>query len=308
MRRFIVVFAFIMFTCVTFGPVFAAAGEKRQATALSVKNATYEKIMKDYLKNAGLPNATVNIMQLFRVDLEGDGVDEVVIYAQNVVDPKKHAGFWQQGDKPMLDIMGEIKPSAEPGMYSVMLLRKIVGGKVREIPLVNFIVPKSKARVGGPVPTVQRVSQFADLNGNGTLDIVFGSASREGYSYNVVEVAKDGSFKVTPKNAADTDLYAGIPDKGFPIPIFNGAPMPYENYYPPHEGYEVAEYVYSLDPGFLESYKAQLRKAGFDDLGKVQSVDSLWRYERSSDGATLFVEIRLGDSNFSIGMLVNYLN
>ena len=294
--------------CVFCEPAFAATGERRQAVALSVRNATYEKIMKEYLTNAGLPDAAVNIMQLFRVDLEGDGVDEVVIYAQNVVDPKKHANFWGQGDRPMLDITGEIKPSAEPGMYSVLLLRKIVGGKVREIPLVNFIVPKGAPQAGRPVPTVQRVSQFADLNGNGTLDIVFGSASHEGCSFSVAEVSKDGSFKVSPRNEADTGLYADIPDSGFPIPMLNGQPIPYENVFLPHEGWEVTTYVYPLKPSFFESYKKQLREAGFTDLGRAGRIESLWRYDRSSDGASLIVEMDHGESEFVINMLVNYLN
>ena len=173
----------------------------RKAAALSVKNATYEKIMKEYLARNGLPDATVNIMQLFRVDLEGDGVDEVVIYAQNVVDPKKYADLWKQ-DKPMEEFMPVIKPVTERGMYSVLLLRKIVSGKVSEIPLVSFVASKGASPDEGSIPIVQCVYQFADLNGDGTLEIIFGGAHYEGYDYNVVEVRKNGSVEIMLSNGS----------------------------------------------------------------------------------------------------------
>jgi hypothetical protein len=169
----------------------------RKAVALSVKNATYEKIVKEYLAKNGLPSATVNIMQLFRVDLEGDGVDEVVIYAQNIVDPKKHSDFWSD-DKPIEEIRAEIQSKTEPGMYSVLLLRKIINRKVRDIPLASFISPKGKS--GGPAPSVQRVYQFADLNGDGTLEIIMGDAYFEGYDYCVYKVQEDGTFEIVLRN------------------------------------------------------------------------------------------------------------
>ena len=172
----------------------------REAAALSAKNAAYEKIMKEYLARNGLSDTIVNIMQLFRVDLEGDGVDEAVIYAQNVVDPQKYFEFLKQ-DKPMEEIKREIKTSAEPGMYSVLLLRKIVNGKVREIPLVSFIAQKGTAPGDGSIPTVQRVYRFADLNGDGTLEIIFGSAHGEGFDYNAIEVLRDGSVETVLSNA-----------------------------------------------------------------------------------------------------------
>ena len=104
------------------------------------------------------------------------------------------------------------------------------------------------------------------------------------------------------------DLYADIPDKGFPIPMLDGAPIPYEYVSLPEEGWEVTSYVYSIsESGFMESYKEQLREAGFIDQGSVEHIESLWRYDRSSDGASLIVEMFHEESNFSISMYVNYL-
>ena len=57
----------------------------------------------------------------------------------------------------------------------------------------------------------------------------------------------------------------------------------------------------------MESYKEQLRNVGFADQGSAGHIESLWRYDRSSDGASLIVEMFHEDSNFVINMYVNYL-
>ena len=103
------------------------------------------------------------------------------------------------------------------------------------------------------------------------------------------------------------DLYADIPDGGFPIPMLDGAPAPYEYVSLPEEGWEVTSFVYSISgAGFMESYKEQLREAGFVDQGSAGHIESLWRYDRG-DGASLIVEMFHEGSNFSINMYVNYL-
>ena len=107
--------------------------------------------------------------------------------------------------------------------------------------------------------------------------------------------------------AAAEVSYADIPD-GFPIPTLNGAPIPYEYVSLPEEGWMVTSYVYSIsEPGFMDSYKEQLREAGFVDQGSAGHIESLWRYDRSGDGASLIVEMFHEESNFSINMYVNYL-
>jgi len=107
--------------------------------------------------------------------------------------------------------------------------------------------------------------------------------------------------------AASDGLYAEIPDGGFPIPMLDGAPIPYEYVSLPEEGWAITTYVYSVSgAGFMESYKEQLREAGFDDQGSAAHIESLWRFDRSGDGASLFVEMFHEESNFCINMYVNY--
>lgn len=54
--------------------------------ALSAKDATYKKIISDLLIGKGLKNPKVNIDQIYRIDLEGDGKDEVIIRGTNYKD------------------------------------------------------------------------------------------------------------------------------------------------------------------------------------------------------------------------------
>lgn len=94
-------------------------------------------------------------------------------------------------------------------------------------------------------------------------------------------------------------LYANIPDNIFPIPMRGSTIIPYDRFSPP-------EYVRSVtysykDKSVMQSYQAQLRTMGFVDNGHVQSVDSLWTYER--DGATFMVEMFVEEEMFSMSMV-----
>ena len=111
-----------------------------------------------------------------------------------------------------------------------------------------------------------------------------------------------------PTTSETVDLYAGIPDKGFPIPMLNDAPIPYEYVTPPEEGWNVTSYVYSFSgSSFMESYKEQLKNAGFVEQESPEHIESLWRYDRESDGLALIVEMFHEESKFNINMYVNKL-
>jgi len=101
------------------------------------------------------------------------------------------------------------------------------------------------------------------------------------------------------------NYYANIPDSIFPIPMRDGEVIPYDRFNPSGHGLLVG-YGFS-DICVMEIYKEQLRSAGFSDLGRVMSVDWLWRYDRESDGATFIVEMYL-ESQFVMTMSVEFLN
>ena len=119
----------------------------------------------------------------------------------------------------------------------------------------------------------------------------------------------EGIMAGATKTDSGAGLYAEIPDSAFPIPMLNGAPIPYEYVSLPEEGWEVTSYVYSFSgTSFMESYMEQLRKAGFVDQGSAGHIESMWRFDRSADGAALIVEMFHEESKFSINMYVNYKN
>ncbi|MDL2263970.1 hypothetical protein LJC31_04900 [Synergistaceae bacterium OttesenSCG-928-I11] len=156
----------------------------RRATPLGPESETYKKIVKEYLAKRGLKNATPRITQIFKVDLEGDGVDEVVIYAQNIFDAKKDAATWRTDASPWLSGEALLPPAiSKKGDYSVAFLRKIVGGKVREIPLFEYI-----GTGGGEATFLHKICGFADLNGDGKLEIIANWRFSQGFSYEVYEV------------------------------------------------------------------------------------------------------------------------
>lgn len=173
--------------------------QPRKVTVMKIGNATYQGIVKKYLAARELHVEQPALAQLVKVDLEGDGVDEVLIAAQNIA-VKGEACF--EADQPLITSTG-LPEAARPGAYSLLLLRKIAVGKVLEIPLHIFVSPKGSTPVDDnwTPPSVGKVCQFADLNGDGTLEIIAATAHYEGYAYHVFDV-KDGKAREVLVNGA----------------------------------------------------------------------------------------------------------
>jgi hypothetical protein len=125
----------------------------------------YKQVVKKFLAKKGLSNSTIQITQAYKIDLDGDGKDEVVIAATH---------YKQNGT-----------PSAAAGDYSFVMVRKIIGSKVEEI-LVDGDFHKKGVEFGAP--NVYEVSAIADLNGDGKLEIVVYGEYYEGAFSNVYEL------------------------------------------------------------------------------------------------------------------------
>jgi hypothetical protein len=160
--------------------------QPRLPAALSLNSQVYRDIVKRFLAARGLHIETTKLSQLFKIDLEGDGVDEVLICAQNIA-AKGEVCF--EADQPLIKGTG-LLGAVQPGAYSLLLLRKLVDGKVAEFPLHVFVSPKGSTPIDDDwtPPIVGRFYQTADLNGDGVLEIIAGTACYEGYDYRVFEV------------------------------------------------------------------------------------------------------------------------
>ena len=98
--------------------------------SIDQKNTVYKNVIAEVLKLQGIITKNFTIKQALRVDLEGDGKDEVILAATSYGD--------------------NIQPKASKNDYSIIVLRKIVGKTVKNILLTGEVVKKeiSLARRG----------------------------------------------------------------------------------------------------------------------------------------------------------------
>ncbi len=168
----------------TFGlgcALLAVSGNKdalpRKPAVLGKKNSTYREAVKEYLETCGVQGQAPAITQIFRVDLEGDGADEVLIAAQNLL-PAADSAFLPENSLWKTAKSG-VLPARKKDGYSVVLLRRLTNGRVETVPLAETLPGSSRS-----APTLYKISQFADLNGDGIMEIILShaSASRFGCS------------------------------------------------------------------------------------------------------------------------------
>jgi hypothetical protein len=133
--------------------------------AVTDTGGTYAGFASDVLSSRGLDVAEPVIKQLFRTDLEGDGVNEVLVVAEEVT-----PGF-------LLEV----------GDYSIAFLRKVVQGEVQTAILGDTVVLDEDDQFAG----AHAVGSVADLNGDGRMELVMNTAFFEGFAVSVWEYVND---------------------------------------------------------------------------------------------------------------------
>jgi hypothetical protein len=137
----------------------------REAVELSAEGYLYQQNVVDWLTAMGLAALPPNTLQAFRVDIEGDGVDEVFISATHLDDSQR-------------------TPNA--GDYSLVLMRKVV-----ENDAVTKLVVGDLYNAPQPEMTDPRrytLANFIDLNQDGVLEIVVDIHRRAGFGASVFQV------------------------------------------------------------------------------------------------------------------------
>jgi citrate lyase alpha subunit len=129
----------------------------RRPQKLDNDAAAYRTVVASFLKKKGIARPVVRITEAYRVDLEGDGVDEVVISAT----------YYKKG----------LAASAAAGDYSLVIVRKATGKAVTDHLLKGDFVTR---RIDFGAPNEHRISAIADLNGDGKMEIVLSGAYYEG--------------------------------------------------------------------------------------------------------------------------------
>jgi len=129
---------------------------------------TYVDAVRDFLKTKGIEQPEVKIDNILRVDLDGDGEEEVLISATNY--------FRKDESVPMRS------PAAS---YSMVLLRRVVAGKVETQLIVGEFYPKAYPKAKQEegrfdAPDAYKVIATLDLDGDGKMEVVIHSYYYEG--------------------------------------------------------------------------------------------------------------------------------
>ena len=124
---------------------------------IALDNSTYRSVVTSYLKRKGILRPVVKITQAYRVDLEGDGVEEVLLAAT----------YYKKG----------LSSSAAVGDYSFVMVRKAVGKAVTDHLLKGDFITK---KIDFGAPTENQISAIVDLNGDGKMEIVLYGSYYEG--------------------------------------------------------------------------------------------------------------------------------
>jgi hypothetical protein len=121
----------------------------------------YVEAVRDFLKARGIADPKVRITRILRVDLEGDGEDEVLINATN---------YFNQHDEA---------PTQAPkrGSYSIVMLRRVATGKVQTQLVAGELYSKADA---SNAPNIYKIAAVLDLNGDGKLEVIVHSFYYEG--------------------------------------------------------------------------------------------------------------------------------
>jgi hypothetical protein len=132
----------------------------RKPRVMDTTQQVYIDAVRDFLKTKAIEQPKVKIDNILRVDLDGDGEDEVLISATNY--------FRQDNRVPM---------RSSAGSYSMVLLRRVVAGKVETQLIVGEFYPKAYPKAAQEegrfdAPERYEIAAVLDLDGDGKLEVV----------------------------------------------------------------------------------------------------------------------------------------
>jgi FG-GAP repeat len=150
----------------------------RKPQVTDTTQQVYVDAVRDFLKTKGIDKPKVKIENIIRVDLDGDGEEEVLISATNYFQKK------------------ESVPMRSPaGSYSMVLLRRVVAGNVETQLVEGEFYPKaykvSDDNASFNAPNAYKVIAVLDLDGDGKMEVVVASNYYEGEATTV--------YRYTPK-------------------------------------------------------------------------------------------------------------
>ena len=137
----------------------------RKPKVIDPTQKAYVDVVRDFLETKEIKQPKVKIDSILRVDLDGDGEEEVLISAAN---------YFGKADR--------VPMRSPAGSYSMVLLRRVVAGKVETQLVAGEFHPKAYVSKEGSfdAPSIYKVIATLDLDGDGKLEVVVGSNYYEG--------------------------------------------------------------------------------------------------------------------------------
>lgn len=136
----------------------------RKPKVIDPTQKVYVDAARDFLKTKGIDQPKVKIEKIVRVDLDGDGEEEVLISATN---------YFSKERVPM---------RSPAGSYSMVLLRRVVAGKVETQLVAGEFHPKAYVShdASFDAPNAYQLIAVLDLDGDGKMEVVITSQYYEG--------------------------------------------------------------------------------------------------------------------------------
>lgn len=155
-------------------PVVAVGGTwpamPRQPRRLTTNLEPYADAAREILQSKGIAHPQINLTQVIEIDLDGDGVKEVLVSATRFTMPH------------LSDLLKD-------GDYSMVFLWKKVQGAVRHILIAGQF--KSPGQPDPGLATILRLAGLVDANGDGVMEIVVNYKYYEGGGMRVYQLKGD---------------------------------------------------------------------------------------------------------------------
>jgi hypothetical protein len=143
----------------------------RKPVIADATQSVYVKAVRDFLKARGVADLQVRITRILRVDLNGDGEEEVLIGATNYFTNDK------SNDSSAAPFPEAPIHAPQRGSYSIVILRRVVDGNVQTKLVAGEVYTKPDESVA---PNVYNLAAVLDLNGDGKLEVIVHSFYYEG--------------------------------------------------------------------------------------------------------------------------------
>jgi hypothetical protein len=143
----------------------------RKPLIADATQSVYVEAVSDFLKARGVADPKVRITRILRIDLDGDGEEEVLINATNYFTNDK------SNDSSAAPFPEAPIHAPQRGSYSVVILRRVVEGNVQTKLVAGEVYAKPDESVA---PNVYNLAAVLDLNGDGKLEVLVHSFYYEG--------------------------------------------------------------------------------------------------------------------------------